>query len=213
MKKLLQFNNQYYFWLLCGCSLLFAYLGSQFLYTDTLLYSSLNEQYTNEQIKAMLNLRNKWVGISYLFIPIFIIVRILYTSFCLFLGDLFQESHWGFKRLFNVALKADAVFVLSAISVFYYYLILGQHQTMNDLSVHPFSLLAVIGQENIADWLLFAYNSINLFELIYLVFLTMLIHTATQTGYIKAFIFSLLTYGIGNYLYVVSLTFLHLNFF
>jgi len=212
MKKLLQFNNQLYFWLLCAFSILFAFLGNHFFYTDTLYYSSLNEQFTNEQIRAMLNLRDKWTVISYFFIPVFITIRILYASFCLFLGDLFQESHWGFKRLFNIALKADVVFVISAISVFYYYLVFGEYQTINDLKVHPFSLLAITGQESIPNWMVFAYNSINVFELIYLVFLTILIHASTQTGYIKAFIFSVLTYGIGNYLYVVSLTFLYLNF-
>ena len=210
MEKLLQFNKQYYFWLLCACSLLFAYLWSRFLYMDTLYYSTLNEQYTNEQIKTILNLRDKWVWISYLLIPVFIIIRILYTSFCLFLGDLFQESHWGFKRLFNIALKTDATFVLSSITVFYYYLISKEYQTVNDLNVHPFSLLAITGQESVPNWLILAYNSINVFELIYLVFLTMLIHSSTQTGYIKAFIFSVLTYGIGNYLYIVSITFLYL---
>jgi len=212
MYKLLQFNKQYYFCLLCACSLLFGYLGNRFLLTDSLYYSTLNEQFTNEQIKILLNLHNKWIGLSYLFIPVFIIIRILYTSFCLFIGDLFQETHWGYKRMFNIALKADAVFIISAISVFYFFLIFGDYKTINDLNIHPFSLLAITGQDNIPDWLVFAYNSVNVFELIYLIFLMLLIHASTQTGYIKALIFSLLTYGVGNYLYIVAITFLYLNF-
>jgi hypothetical protein len=212
MNKLLQFNKQYYFWLLCACSLLFAFLGEQFIFSESLFYSSLNEQFTNEQIKTLFNLREKWVGITYLLIPVFIIIRILYTSFCLFIGDLFQETHWGYKRMFNIALKADAVFILSAIAVFYYYLITGDYKTTQDLNIHPFSLLAVTGQDNIPGWLVFAYNSINVFELIYLIFLMLLIHASTQISYIKALIFSLLTYGVGNYLYIVAITFVYLNF-
>ena len=212
MNKLLQFNNQRYFWLLCACSFMFAYLVNQFLFTDSLYYSTLNEQFTNEQIRIFLNLKDKWIGISYLLIPVFIIIRVFYSSFCLFLGDLFQETHWGYKRLFNIALKADIVFLISSIIVFYYYLIVGGYQTTHDLSIHPFSLLAVTGQENIPNWLVFAYNSINVFELIYLVFLSLLIHVSTQTGCIKALIFSLFTYGVGNYLYIVAITFLYLNF-
>ena len=212
MNKLLQFNKQYYFCLLCACSLLFAFLGERFLFSESLFYSSLNEHYTNEQIIILLNLREKWIGISYLLIPVFVIIRILYTSFCLFLGDLFQETHWGYKRMFNIALKADIVFILSAIVVFYYYLIFGYYKTTNDLNIHPFSLLAVTGQESIPGWLVFAYNSINVFEILYVVFLTLLIHVSTQIGYIKALIFSLLTYGIGNYLYITAITFLYLNY-
>jgi hypothetical protein len=212
MNKFLQFNKQYYFCLLCVCSLLFAFLGEHFLFTESILYSSLNEQFTNEQISILLNFRNKWVGISYLLIPVFIIIRVLYISFCLFLGDLFQETRWGYKLMFNIALKADIVFILSAVSIFYYYLIFGDYKTVHELNIHPFSLLAFTGQESIPDWLVFAYNSINIFELIYLIFLTLLIHTSAQTSYIKTLIFSLLTYGVGNYLYVIAITFLYINF-
>ena len=212
MNKLLQYNKQYYFWLLCTCSLLFAFLGEHFLFSESLFYSTLNEQFTNEQIKLLFNLREKWIGITYLLIPVFIIIRILYTSFCLFIGDLFQETQWGYKRMFNIALKADAVFIVSTIAIFYYFLIWGDIKTTHDLNIHPFSLLAVTGQENVPDWLVFAYNSINVFELIYLIFLMLLIHASTQTGYIKALIFSLLTYGVGNYLYIVAITFIYLNY-
>ena len=212
MNKLLQFKKQYYFWLLCAFCLLFAFLGNHFLYTDSLYYSTLNEQYTNEQIRMMLNLKDKWIGITYLLIPVFIIIRVLYTSFCLFLGDLFRETYWGYKRLFNIALKADIVFIISAICVFYYYLIFGDYKTTHDLNIHPFSMLAVTGQDNIPGWLVFAYNSINVFELIYLAFLSLLIHASTQTGFVKSMIFSLLTYGVGNYLYIVAITFLYLNY-
>jgi len=211
IQKLLQFNNHLYFWLLCAFSLLFAYLGNRFLFTESLYYSTLNEQYTNEQIRTILNLRNTWVGISYLLIPVFIIIRVLFTSFCLFLGDLFQELNWGFKRLFNVALKADAVFVLSAISVFYYYIIFGNYQTMNDLNVHPFSLLAIEGQKSIPNWLVFAFNSMNIFELIYILFLIFFINSMFKISYLKSSVFVLITYGIGNYLYIVAITFLYLN--
>jgi len=212
MNKLLQFNNHRYFLLLCACGLLFGFLGNRFLFTDSLFYSTLNEQYTNEQIKMILNLRNKWIGFSYLLIPVLIFIRILYTSFCLFLGDLFQETKWGYKCMYNVALKADAVFVFSSIAVFYYFLIFGNYTTTSDLSVHPFSLLAITGQENIPSWLVFAYNSVNVFEGIYLIFLSLLIHFSTQTGFIKALIFSLMTYGVGNYLYIITITFIYLNF-
>ena len=212
MNKLLQFNNYRYFWFLCTLCLLFTFLGNHFLFTDSLYYSTLNEQYTNDQIKLLLNLKDKWLWIYYLLIPLLLFVRIIFASFCLFLGDLFQETKWGYKQMFNIALKADIVFVCSSMAVFYYYLIFGEYQTVNDLNIHPFSLLAVIGQENIPNWLVFAYNSVNVFEGIYLIFLSLLIHFSTQTGFLKALIFSLLTYGVGNYLYIITITFLYLNF-
>ena len=212
MNKLLRLNRQYYFGLLCTFSLLFAYLGNRFLFTDSLYYSTLNEQFTNEQIKMLLNLRNKWVGISYFLVPVFIVIRVFYTSFCLFLGDLFRETCWGYKHMFNIALKADAVFVLNTIVIFYYYLIFGDYKTTNDLSIHPFSLLAVTEQESMPDWLTFAYNSVNVFEILYILTLAFLIRSITKINYLKAFVFVCLTYGVGNYLYIAGITFVYLNF-
>ncbi len=182
-----------------------------FLLTDDLYYSSLGEQYTSEQIQKILNIRNSWNYIGYCVIPIVIIIRILYSSFCLFLGDLFQESHWSFKKLFNISLKADIIFCLSIICNFYYYAFSGNYEKIEDLSTNYFSLLRIVGKDNIPTWLVFAFNSINIFELIYVFLLIVFIHSSFNTSYLKSSVFVLVTYGIGNYLYVVALTFLYLN--
>jgi len=182
-----------------------------FLLTDSLFYSSLSEQYTSEQIQKILDIRNSWRYIGYVIIPIVIIIRVLYSSFCLFLGDLFQESHWGFKKLFNISLKADVVFCLSAIGNFYYYAFSNNYAKIEDLNVNYFSLLRTAGKENIPAWLVFAFNSLNIFELFYIILLILFVRSTFKISYLKSSVFVLLTYGIGNYLYIVAITFLYLN--
>jgi hypothetical protein len=94
----------------------------------------------------------------------------------------------------------------------YYYTISDNFKTIEDLSVNCCSLLRIVGMKNVPNWLIFAYNSINLFELIYITLLIFFVKSCFHTTLVKSIVFVLSTYFIGNYLYVVGLTFLYLNF-
>jgi len=214
MNWLFKVNNTPYFWGLCALTALFAFLSKQFLYTDQVYYFTLNEQFTSDQIQKFITYQNaSWRQlIGYGFIPVVIIIRVLYTSLCLFIGNLVNESRWEYKTIYTISLKSDIAFTLSQICNFYYYAVSNNFKTIEDLGVNCASLLKVVGMKNIPTWLIFAYNSINVFELIYIVMLILFIKSCFHISYVKSMVFVLLTYCIGNYLYVVGLTFLYLNF-
>ncbi|MDR0798922.1 MAG: hypothetical protein LBN18_04090, partial [Dysgonamonadaceae bacterium] len=116
------------------------------------------------------------------------------------------------RQVFNISLKADIALSLSVVANFYYYILTEDYNTVNDLNVNCFSLLKIVGSDTIPSWLILAYNSINLFELAYLLLLILLIRTSFQLNYLKSTVFVFLTYGVGNYLYLVAMTFLYLYF-
>lgn len=214
MIKFFKINNNIYFWLLCVLGILFAFLSKQFLFTDQLYYYTLSEQFTSEQINKIITYQNEtWKQFAgYCLIPLIIIIRVLYTSFCLYIGNLVNESHWKYKTIYTISLKSDIAFTLSSICNFYYYAVSDNFKSIEDLSVNCCSLLKIVGIKNIPSWLIFAYNSINVFELIYIVMLILFIKSCFHLTYVKSTVFVLLTYCIGNYLFVVGLTFLYLNF-
>jgi hypothetical protein len=214
VNQFLKINNSVYFWSLCALYGVFAFLSKQFLYTDQLYYSTLGEQFTSGQIQRILAYQNIFWRqlIAYAFFPLIIIIRALYTSFCLYIGNLVNETHWKYSDVYSLSLKADIAFVFSHIGNFYYYLIGGNYKTTEDLSVNFASLLKYVGKENIPNWLIFAYNSVNVFELLYVILLILSIKSCFCINYLKSIVFVLLTYCIGNYLYVFSLTYLYLSF-
>ncbi len=209
---ILRADKWLYYTIIILVFILSVYITNQFLYLDYLYYDNLEEQFTLDQIKNIIMVAKKWQIYGYLIIPFVIIIRILYTSFCFSIGNLIQESHWSFQSLFNISLKADIVFCLSPICNFYYYSLTNDYNSIDDLGVNCFSFLKLTGRENIPNWLIMAFNSINLFELIYIVLLIVLIQGCFQISYLKATVFVLLTYCIGNYFYIVGMTFLYLNF-
>ena len=149
-------------------------------------------------------------AIGYGIIPLIIIIRVLYTSFCLYVGSLVNESYWQFRSVYTLSLKADIAFCFSQIGNFYYYAISDNFYTVEDLSINFASLLRIVGIDNIPNWLILAYNSINLFELLYVILLIVFLKITFRLSYIKSIVFVLLTYCIGNYLYVAGMTFLYL---
>jgi hypothetical protein len=212
MIKWLHLNNWTYYFTICVIYIVLAYLMNSFLLTEDLFYANLGEQYTIDQIKQLLSLNKSWESIAYLFIPVVVIFRIFWTSFCLYIGDLVEESHWKFKPLFNISLKADIVFCLNSACNFFYYALTENYKTIEDLSINSSSLLKIVGKENIPSWLILAFNSVNAFELLYMVLLVILLKISFRITYFKSIVFVLLTYGVGNYLYLTAMTFLYLNF-
>jgi hypothetical protein len=180
---------------------------------EELYYQSYAEQLTFGQIHEMFTSFNSsiWQYLSYLLIPLIIIIRVLFTSFCLQVGNLVQEYHWKWKTFYNISLKADVIYLFSLICNFYYYAFFQPAKTMQDLSVNFLSYLKVKGFENVQSWLVLTFNSINVFELLYIALLVLLIKANFQLSYLKSAVFVLLTYVIGNYLYVVAMTFIYLN--
>lgn len=214
MNRLFKINNTAYFWSLCVLCGLFVFLSKQFLYTDQLYYYTLSEQFTSEQINKFISFQNvTWRQlVGYGLIPVIIIIRVLYTSLCLFVGNLVNETNWNYKTIYTLSIKSDIAFTFSQICNFYYYAISDNFRTIEDLGVNCCSVLKIVGIKNIPNWLIFALNSINIFELIYVILLILFIKNCFKITYIKSIVFVLLTYCIGNYLYVTGLTFLYLNF-
>jgi len=208
---LLNLNKIWNFIFLCFLAIIFTWFSNYYL-TEILAYNVLSEQYTLEQIQKILSSLKTWQYLAYVLIPVIIIVRILYTSFCLYVGSLFQEYKWGFNKIFNISLKADIIFILSQIINFYYYLFIKDAHTLNEVNTNCYSILNWVGQENIPTWLVSAFNSVNAFELLYIILLVTLIHKSFNQKLIKATVFVLLTYGIGTYLYIATMTFLYLNY-
>jgi len=208
---LLNLKNGWYYLFLVAMSAVFVFFSNFFL-TEILVYNVLGEQFTSQQIQQMLAATKAWQWIGYVLLPIIIIVRITFTAFCLYVGSLFQEYGWEWKKTFNIALKADIVFLLMSAALFYYYVFINTPQTMEDMSVNFVSVLALVGLENTPAWLVSAYNSMNLFELVYIALLTVLVCKVFERKWYQSLIFVLLTYGVGTYLYVAGMTFVYLSF-
>jgi hypothetical protein len=211
LQWLYNIKNGWYYLFLIVMSAVFVYLSNYFL-TEILVYNVLGEQFTALQIQQLLGEMTKWQPLGYLLISLIVIIRPLFTAFCLLTGSLFQEYHWKWKNIFNISLKADIVFLFSQMCNFYYYVFVKDAGTLQDVNTNCLSLLNFTNKESVPAWLVSAYNSANLFEVLYIALLTVFIVKIFKLKWFKSLVFVLLTYGIGTYLYIAAMTFLYLNY-
>jgi len=209
---LLGFKKKEYYLILSFVCILFSSCMIIFIYTEDLYCTTFEGQYTIEQIHYFFEANKLFRFIAVIIIPIVIIIRILYTSLCLFIGVVFNELQCSYKILFNISLKADFVNCLSTLSNFYYYAFTEDYNNINDLSTNFLSILKIVGRDNVSDWLVILINSVNIFEFGYILMLSVLINNQLKMKFIQSYLFVLFTYGLGNYLFVFLISYFNLNY-
>jgi hypothetical protein len=74
---------------LCIASILLGELAKYFLNIDKLVYLSLAENLTNDQIQEIFALQNKWKWVTYLVLPLILLIKTLLVAGVVYLGLFF----------------------------------------------------------------------------------------------------------------------------
>ncbi|MDR2563920.1 MAG: hypothetical protein LBC98_08250 [Prevotellaceae bacterium] len=180
-----------------------ALASRQLLVTETLYYNTFGEQLSVERIDQMLETGKKWEWLGYAFLPLAVLIRAGFTCVCMYVGRLLSvSSRASFGDCFNIALKADAVFVLMAFCNLIYFTFAGV-DTLTDLSASPFSLLFLFKNDMPADYLAYPLGLINLFEVLYWLLLSAMAASVFKKNFSKGFEFVAGTYGVGLLLWAL----------
>lgn len=158
-------NGWLVFVLLCVVYLGISLFTQAYVLTDAVYIQSFSGQLPAERVEAWLNLQDQWRWLGYLFSPVFIVLKVAYTAFCLAVGFVLVDRYEiSFRHLFKVALVAEGVFV--AASVFHVAWAEGvvDIQTLEEFSTaYPLSLLAFADAGSLPRWALYPLQTINRF--------------------------------------------------
>lgn len=199
------------FLFICTIYALALYIQQEFILTKELYYNTLGEQLTIERIDAFLQLRSKWVWLSYAFIPIMVLLQALLVSICLSTGAILMDYKIPFAQIFNIVVKALLVFALGKVC----YLAALQFQeirTIEDLiQADVFSLLGWLGTDGIPEWLLYPLGVINIFEIFFWFVLAAIMGYLLKRPARQMLGFVSATYGIGLLIWIALVVFIQLN--
>lgn len=173
---------RYFF--LCASLLLVTKFFKISLHLDNLIYNSLAEKLTSQQIEDFLNLQKKWQWLSYFFIPILLFIKTSLIATVLYIGNFFLSNlSVTLKQLWLFVLNAEFVFVfvpLFKITWFYFF---QTNYTLEDIQYfYPLSALNIIGYIGLTPWFIYPLQTLNLFELAYIIYLAYQIGTLTKTN-------------------------------
>lgn len=185
--------------------------SKELLGTDRLIYSSLADQFTTDQLQEIIRIRNLWGWIFYLILPLFLYMKVLFITILLFSGIFFFEQKMRFRELFNIVLKAEFVFLLSIVLKTLVFYFSKNTYSLADLQNYvPLSLESLFGHENFEPWYIYPMQVVNFFELIYWIILTVLLAKSLQVTKSRAFGIVASGYGSGLFLWVACVMFLTL---
>jgi hypothetical protein len=209
MKEYLSFNKSLFYLLEVLIFLMLAFLQQEL----DIEYRLNNDDILEKIGKAtFLDLYNKYRWIALAFVPILVIIRVMYSATCLYVGNVFSDSsiEYGksrnFTEYFNVALKSEIILSVHVFAMFILCLWLGVEN--GEKSMKYMSLAALFDADIMENWIMIFFTAMNIFELAYWFFMAKLLSLVHECDYWTSFKFVLTTYVPGFLIYIVAIMFL-----
>ncbi|WP_299113085.1 hypothetical protein [uncultured Winogradskyella sp.] len=205
-------KNLFFFATLSSLTLFFAYYSGVILETNQLVINSLSEKLTNQQINKHLSFQQKWEWLSYILIPFLLFFKIVLIAAIIDLGCFFFNREIKYKKLFNIVLKAEFIFLLVIIFKTLWFYFFQTNYELEDLQYfYPFSVLNVTGYEGLKIWWIYPLQVLNLFELAYWFILAYLLGKELKIKTDKGFSIIACSYGIALLIWIIAIMFFTLN--
>jgi|SRR5690606_16984825 len=169
-------NNYILFSVLCVVIFLLSEISKYFLNTNQLLYNSLAENFSYQQIEELFRIQRKWQLWGYLLLPVLICIKTQVIAAVLSMGAFFFEKDIKHKQLWGIVLRAEFIFLMIGVIKIIWFSSFQQDYSLEELhTFYPLSMLSVVGFKNIAPWFMYPLQIVNVFEIIYCIILSLLI--------------------------------------
>lgn len=202
----LSISKMYFFLFLISIVLAITYIQLENIIPLSVEKMDMPETLKQEFIRH--SIKYSWA--SYLGAILIVMLRILYTTICLYIGSILFAGYDSlcFNKSLNVALKADLLLVLYSL----FTVLLIMHLGVDDGQsiVLKTSLAGLANVESIESWILMIMGAFNLFELLYWMLLSLFVSAIIKRKFVESFSFILSTYGLGFLLYLLMMVFITL---
>ena len=202
-------------WTLCitliAVFILILFANNNLFVTDSIYYQSFGEKLATDRITKMIEKSQKWQWLGYGFIPIVVLIRVSFTTICLYIGLFVADLKIRFRELFRVALLADFVFVLAGIVKLMILIFFKEVNTLDDLQFQPLSLMELFNRESVDQLLFYPLSLVSVFELLYWLVLAWLLTGVVQKPMDSTLKTVASSYGLGLAFWVLFVMFLTVN--
>lgn len=195
-------------------TILITEITKSVLNLDKLIYSSLSEQLTSQQIEDFLNLQKKWQWLGYFFAPIMLLIKTILITSVINIGTFFfSKKEVSYKILWDMVIKAEFIFLLVAVCRIIWFYFFQTNYKLEDIQYfYPLSALNLIGYQGLEPWFIYPFQALNIFELAYWLILAYYIGKGTETNMDNGLKIVASSYGSVLLLWVVTIMFFTLNY-
>ena len=139
-----------------------------------------------------------------------IVIQAFLITLCLNVGVILLDWKITFRKMYGMVIKSSIIFLLYKLVIIFVLLMVDVDKVEDLMKADKFSLLTVIGEENVPKWSSYPFQTINVFEIIFVVLLGYVISYLKDE--VKSKIgFVLSTYGVGLIFWVLFVVFIMIN--
>ncbi|GAA0739168.1 hypothetical protein [Gaetbulibacter jejuensis] len=205
-------SNKYYLMFLIALTLLIGFFSELILNTEILFLNSLTESLTYDQLQEVIEFKDKWKYTGYIVVPILLLIKTSIIAAILDAGCFFFGKEIKYKKLFNIVVKAEFVFLLVIVFKTAWFYFFQTNYTLEDLQYfYPLSAINIIGYEGLQPWFIYPFQVLNLFEFAYWFILAYLLGKELKETTDKGLSIVASSYGVSLLIWVVGVMFFTLN--
>jgi hypothetical protein len=158
-------------------------LGKYLLDFDNIIYKSFSSELSIKQIERFLFFQKKIELLNFILVPIIFMLKTSIISSVLSIGMFFNNNDNSFKKILNIVIKAEFIFLLMPILKIFWFYFFQTDYTLEDIQYfYPLSALNIIGYKELDSWLIYPLQTLNLFEVAYIIYLSYQIGDLTKTN-------------------------------
>lgn len=210
----MQLRVRYY---LITCAILLLYILTSifdqfFIFTDDFFIEKLSGEFSESFTDSFMSSENRIGWLTYIAIPLVILVKMVFVTFCITVGAIFANIDFKFYDIIRSAILAEFIFLISNIHFSLKLFLNVDYLTFdNTLNFFPFSMISFFGTENVTPWLHYPLQTLNLFEVFYVLFISWLLSKQWKPNFIESLNIVIPSYGIGLLLWMTLVVFLTLQ--
>lgn len=154
--------------ILLSLLILITEITNKILNINNLIYNSLAEQLTTQQINDYFEVQKKWQWLGYLIVPIILLIKTSLIVSVFYIGTFFfSKTLVTFKQLWHYVITAEFIFLLVPLFKIIWFYFFQTNYTLEDIQYfYPLSALNIIGYKGLEPWLIYPFQVLNLFELV-----------------------------------------------
>lgn len=195
-------------------NLLLLWLSKNILVNETVFFNTYSEQMTYDRSMELFQRIRELSWATYLFYPLILIVKfsvlslVIYTGF--FLSN--QQDEVTLGMIFTTVVASEVIIVIASLTKFLWFAFFAGNYTLNDMNFfYPLSLINLFRQNEVAAYWVYPLQSVNLFQMAYILMLAIGIGKVSSVKREKADIIILLTYVSALILWIAFIMFITID--
>jgi len=188
------------------------YLQSEVL-TDKVYTYTLAGQVNPDKLAAFLEGQHRMVVVSYLMVPVAILLKMTLVTLCLLAGLVLTSRKLPLRQIFRIVLFAESAFVAGTLIRLLLLAFSHKVETLGQyMSFAPLSLYSLFPVAAVPNWMAYPLQTLDIFQVGYFLLLATGLQYYLRQPFKEMLVFVLGSYGLGLFCCMIGFAFISITF-